>query len=84
MKAYTVEKTDKTIIVGFKDPNLTIISPIMKALSDDKDVEMVRFVDRHPELSDRTLYVEVRNGTPEEALGRAYRAVSEYYGTVEE
>ena len=60
MKTYLIEDTGDSAIIGFKDANITLITPIMKALYDDSDVEMVRYVDKHPELSDRTLYERSR------------------------
>ena len=42
MKTYLIEDTGDSAIIGFKDANITLITPIMKALYDDSDVEMVR------------------------------------------
>lgn len=84
MQTYVVEKTDKSIKVGFKDVNLTMIAPLIKALDDDKDVEIARFIDKHPELSDGQIYVEVKKGKPEDALNRAFKKISEYYSAVNE
>ena len=55
MKTYLIEDNGESVIIGFKEANLTLITPIMKALYDDENVEMVRYVDKHPELDDRTL-----------------------------
>ncbi len=84
MQTYTVEKTDKTITLGFKDVNLTLISPMIKALNDDKNVKIVRFIDQHPELKDRVLFIEVHKGKPEAAVEKASKAVSEYYSSIKE
>ena len=84
MDAYTVEKTDKTIMIGFKDYDPTVIEPLMKALNDDKNVALVRYIDVHPELSDVVLYVEVSKGKPEEAVKKATKAVSAYFKTVKQ
>ena len=40
MKTYLIEDTGDSAIIGFKDANITLITPIMKALYDDSDVEM--------------------------------------------
>ncbi|MBO4797351.1 MAG: DNA-directed RNA polymerase subunit L [Candidatus Methanomethylophilaceae archaeon] len=80
MKTYLIEDTGKSVIIGFKDANITLITPLMKALYDDSDVDMVRYVDKHPELSDRTLYVSVKKGNALDAIKRASRAVADYYG----
>ncbi len=84
MQTYVVEKTDKSIKVGFKDVNLTIIAPLIKALDDDENVEIARFIDKHPELCDRQIYIEVKKGKPEDALKKALENISEYYTEVKE
>ena len=48
MKTYLVDKTENTVTIAFKDANLTLITPLMKALYDDEDVELVRYIDKHP------------------------------------
>jgi DNA-directed RNA polymerase subunit L len=80
MKTYLIEDNGDSATIGFKDANITLITPIMKALYDDSDVEMVRYVDKHPELSDRTLYIKVKKGNALDALKKASKAVAEYYG----
>ena len=82
MDAYTVEKTDKTMILGFKDYDPTVIEPLIKVLNDDKNVAIVRYINSHPELSDAMLYIEVTKGKPEEAVKKATKAVSAYFSTV--
>ena len=79
MQTYLIEKTDKSVKLGFKDANLTIINPIIKALNENPDVKLVRYVDPHPELQDRALFVEVRNGDVMEAIEKATQSVSAYY-----
>ncbi|MDR0309816.1 MAG: DNA-directed RNA polymerase subunit L [Candidatus Methanoplasma sp.] len=82
MDAYIVEKTDKAITLGFKNANMTLIEPIIKALNDDKSVSAVRYIDEHPELSDILLHVEVNKGKPEDAVKKASKAVSAYFTTL--
>lgn len=84
MQTYLVEKTENTVTLGFKDANITLITPLMKALYDNEDVVMVRYIDKHPELADRNLYVEVKQGDALEAVKKASIAVSEYYSTINE
>lgn len=84
MQTYLVEKTENEATIAFKDANLTLITPIMKALYDDENVEMVRYLDEHPELCDRKLYVRVKSGDPIEALKKAADAVSEYFSCLNE
>ncbi|MDO5852831.1 MAG: RpoL/Rpb11 RNA polymerase subunit family protein [Thermoplasmata archaeon] len=84
MQTYLVEKTDDSITLGFKDANLTLITPLMKALDTDDAVELVRYIDTHPELDDRKLFVKVRSGDPAEAVERASQSVADYYASIKE
>ena len=84
MQTYVVEKTDDSVTLAFKDSNLTLITPLMKELYDDEDVDLVRYIDKHPELEDRRLYVRVKKGDPIDAVKRASGAVAEYYSTLKE
>lgn len=77
MNTYTVEKTDRSITLGFKDVNLTLVTPLVSALNQDKNVNVVRFIDQHPELCDRMLYVEVKKGKPEDAVKKAVKTLSD-------
>lgn len=79
MQTYIVEKTDDSVTIAFKDANLTLITPLMDALYKDDSVELVRYIDKHPELEDRRLYVKVKSGSAIEALERASDAISNYY-----
>ena len=84
MQTYVVEKTDDSVTLAFKDANLTLITPLMKELYDDAEVELVRYIDKHPELEDRRLYVKVRSGDPIAAIKRASGAVADYYSNLKE
>lgn len=84
MQIYTVAKDDKSITIGFKDVNLTLVNPMIKALNDDSNVSIVRFIDSHPELHDREIYVEVKKGKPEDAVKKASEAIADYYSKVKE
>jgi DNA-directed RNA polymerase subunit L len=79
MQTYVIEKTDNSVKLGFKDANLTLITPLIKVLNEDPNVTLVRYIDKHPELVDRALYVEVETGDPMAAIEKASKTVSEYY-----
>jgi DNA-directed RNA polymerase subunit L len=51
----------------------------MKALEDDDNVALVRYLDEHPELIDRKLYVEVKEGDPIAALEKASDFLIQYF-----
>ena len=82
METYLVEKTENSVTIAFKDANLTLITPIMKALYDDENVALVRYIDKHPELEDRRLYVEVKSGDALDAIAKAADAVADYYSVI--
>ena len=79
MQTYIVEKNYDSVTLGFKDANITLITPLMKELYDDSDVELVRFIEKHPELEDRMLYVKMKTGDALEAVKKASDKVSAYY-----
>ncbi len=84
METYLVEKTDDSVTIAFKDANLTLISPLMKALEDDENVDLVRYIDTHPELDDRKLYVRMKSGDALAAIEKASEAVADYYSSIKE
>ncbi len=84
METYLVEKTGDSVTIAFKDANMTLITPLMKALDEDENVELVRYVDTHPELDDRKLYVKVKKGDALEAIDRASKAVADYFSSIKE
>jgi len=79
MQTYVIEKTDNSVKLGFKEVNLTLITPLMKALNEDPNVALVRYIDKHPELQDRVLYVETKKGDAMEAIEKAAKSISAYY-----
>jgi len=82
MNVYTVERTDKTITLGFDEENPTLIEPLIVALNDDKNVALVRYINQHPELSNVMLRIEVSKGKPEDAVKKASKTVSAYFSAV--
>lgn len=83
MQTYIVERTDDSVTLAFKDANITLITPLMDALYRDADVELVRYIDKHPELEDRQLYVKVRKGDAVAAIARASESISGYFSVKE-
>jgi DNA-directed RNA polymerase subunit L len=84
MDVYIVEKTDNTITLGFKEENSVFIEPMIRALNSDKSVSLVRYINQHPELHDVVLYIEVKDGKPEDVVKRASKAVSAYFSAVKQ
>jgi DNA-directed RNA polymerase subunit L len=83
MEIHLVEKTEKTIKISFKEPDSTLIMPILDELDKNKDVKIVRYVDSHPELVEPMLIVEMREGSPVDAVKGAAMAVSQFFSAVE-
>lgn len=79
METYLVEKTANTATIGFKDANLTIITPLMKALEEDSNVVLVRYLDEHPELVDRKLMIQVEKGDPMDAFEKAADSLIDFF-----
>ncbi len=57
--------------------------PILDELDKNKDVKIVRYVDSHPELVEPMLIVEMREGSPVDAVKGAAMAVSQFFSAVE-
>lgn len=82
MELNLVEKTKDSVTIRIKDANMTLITPLLNKLSEDADVSIVRFVDKHPELEDPILTVTTKKGSPEDAIKKAAGAISEYYSSL--
>ena len=82
MKTYVAEKTNDSVTLGFKDADMTVIQPLVDSLYENKDVLMVRFIEEHPELSDRLLYVKVGKGDALAAIKKAAEDLSKYYSEI--
>jgi len=83
MQIYVVEKADKNIRLGLKDASTTIVEPLIQALDNDVDVEFARYIEDHPDLTDPVIEVQVKKGTPEEAIKRAAGTVEQYFSAIE-
>ena len=59
MQLELIDQTEKTIKIGIKDADTTLITPIIEALNGNKNVKIVRYIETHPELDTPALYVEM-------------------------
>ena len=82
MELTLVEKTNDSVKIRIKDANMTLITPLLNKLSEDPDVSIVRYLDKHPELEEPILSVTTKKGKPEEAIKKAASMTSEYYSSV--
>ncbi len=79
MDIYLADRTENAVTVKFKGTDTTLIIPIIDELNKNKDVKIVRFINKHPELEDTGLFVEMRKGNPIDAITKAAEAVSVYF-----
>ena len=84
MQFELIEQTDKTIKIGIKDADTTLITPIIEVLNGNKDVKIVRYIETHPELDMPALYVEMYKGDAKEAIKTAAMDLSAYYGKIDQ
>ncbi|MBE6526612.1 MAG: DNA-directed RNA polymerase subunit L [Thermoplasmata archaeon] len=79
MQIYVLKKEENVVRFGLKEPNSTIIEPIIEALNQDKNVVFARYIVDHPDLDDHVLEVKVSAGTPEEAVKKAAESVKQIF-----
>ena len=79
MQLQLIDRTENSIKIGLLDADTTILMPIIEKLNENKDVKIVRFINKHPELEDTGLYVEMRQGSPIDAIKAACDTLSDYF-----
>ena len=79
MKIYIVEKADNSVSLGLKNADVTVIQPLIDTLYKNPDVVLVRYIEEHPELEDRLLFVQVSKGDPLTIVKESADALSEYF-----
>lgn len=79
MKIYIVEKTDNSVRLGLKNADVTIIQPLMDMLYKNPNVVLVRYIEDHPELEDKVLFVQVSEGDPLTIVKESADELSEYF-----
>ena len=76
MEIDLLEKEKDSIKIRIKDADLTLISPLVMELLEDKDVDIVKYTAGSTNLTLPTLYVKVRTGKPQTALKRASKVLA--------
>ena len=88
MQFKILEQNDekKSIKIGIKDADATIINPIIEKLSVDENVKIARYIETHPELDMPALYVEMKEGKgePKDAIIAAAKDLSDYFSEIKE
>ena len=83
MQIYLIEKNTSSVILGIKNANTSLITPLIDLLNRDPNVDLVRFIETHPELDDSRLMVVVKSGSAKDALIRASVEMSSYFSKIE-
>lgn len=91
MKVYLAEKKEDSVTFKFTsaDPvkgsdsirgtDTTLIMPLLEELNANEDVKIARFINKHPELEDTALYIQMKKGDPVEAIKKAADALAVYF-----
>ncbi len=84
MELHLIDKTADTVYVGVKDPDMTVINPILGRILCDGAVLDAEFTDVHPELEDPVIMIKVSDGDPEAAFKRATESLVEDFRAARE
>ncbi len=79
MEFKLLEKKKDSIKVEIKEPDETLINPLIHELLQDKNVVDARFTTSHPQLNTAVLTVEVKEGKPQAALKKAAKALANQF-----
>lgn len=79
MEIELVEKEKDSIKVRIKGGDMTLITPMVQGLLEDKDVAEVKYTIGHTQLEDPTLYIRVKTGKPQSALKKTAKALTNEY-----
>jgi DNA-directed RNA polymerase subunit L len=77
MEIEQVKKDKDSISIKFKDADMTLISPLVKELLEDKTVDEVKYTTG----ANPTLFVKIKSGEgkPQAALKRASKKISNQF-----
>lgn len=84
MQFELIAKTEKSVRIGIKDADTTLITPIIERLNEDKSVRIVRYIETHPELDMPALFVEMNEGDAVETLKNAALEISDYFAEIKQ
>jgi DNA-directed RNA polymerase subunit L len=76
MEIALLEKDKDSIKVSIKGADMTLITPLVQGLLEDKDVAEVKYTIGHTQMEDPTLYVRVKTGKPQAALKKTAKALT--------
>ena len=82
MKIYSVPKDPS--VIGIKDVNHAIISPMIEYLNKDDKVIIARYVEKHPELEDPAIVIQtIGDDTAKNAVRRAINKIQSQFLSID-
>ncbi|OPX59935.1 MAG: DNA-directed RNA polymerase subunit L [Methanomassiliicoccales archaeon PtaB.Bin134] len=76
MEIELLEKEKDSIKVRIIGADMTLITPLVQGLLEDKDVAEVKYTIGHSQMEDPTLYIRVKTGKPQSALKKTAKALT--------
>ncbi len=79
MQLRLLEKQKDSIQVEVTNPDDTLIQPLISALLKDADVADALYYSGHPQLDKPVLTIHTKKGSPQAALKRAAKGLTDEY-----
>jgi len=79
MELRLVEKDKDSLRIEIRDPDETVIYPLVHELLQDKTVLEARYMTGHPQLDVPVLLVRTSDGRPQAALKKAAKSLSDQF-----
>ena len=76
MEIALLDKDKDSIKVSIKGADMTLITPLVQGLLEDKDVAEVKYTIGHSQLEQPTLFIRVKTGKPQSALKKTAKALT--------
>ncbi|MCG7843867.1 MAG: hypothetical protein MIO90_00360 [Methanomassiliicoccales archaeon] len=84
MEITLLDKDKDSIKVSIKGADMTLITPLVQGLLEDKDVAEVKYTIGHSQLEEPTLYIRVKTGKPQSALKKTAKALTNEFKDAKE
>jgi DNA-directed RNA polymerase subunit L len=84
MEIALLDKDKDSIKVSIKGADMTLITPLVQGLLEDKDVAEVKYTIGHSQLEQRTLFIRVKTGKPQSALKKTAKALTNEFKEAKE
>jgi DNA-directed RNA polymerase subunit L len=84
MEIALLDKDKDSIKVSIKGADMTLITPLVQGLLEDKDVAEVKYTIGHSQLEQPTLFIRVKTGKPQSALKKTAKALTNEFKEAKE